>query len=82
MTPRSPAPIVAIVLLLLPVLYMGSYLALVEPPSHFRGGSHRMRMYGKQYHYRCFNATSQQVFWPLQRIDEQLRPRSDWADRL
>lgn len=66
--PQSRAPvIVAIVLLLLPVMYVGSYLAMVVPaglndPFEFPGGQ--------------FCATA---FWPLEQFDRKLRPEH-WGD--
>jgi hypothetical protein len=69
---RSAAPIVAALLLLLPVLYIGSYLALVAPN---KGGV--LIMGGRKYvryPYRYFKETSARVFYPLERIDRKLRP--------
>jgi hypothetical protein len=57
---RAPL-IVAVILLLLPVLYVGSYLALYSPaPDQYGSGS------GYRRHPR--------IFWPLETIDRMIRP--------
>jgi hypothetical protein len=64
--------IVAIVLSLLPVLYVGSYLALVKP-----GGMH---LPGFVFtHYRYGHRISERAFWPLEQIDRKVRP-SVWSE--
>ena len=75
MTTR-PAPIIAVVLLLLPVLYVGSYLALVVPGEsrsvieRFDGG-----IRGYQCSYRLNSRLFlPKVFYPLEQIDRRLRP--------
>jgi hypothetical protein len=67
-----PAPIIAAVLLLLPVLYVGSYLALVVPErgGRLRGGSGLFY----RHPYRAGGARSSAAFWPLEQIDRRLRP--------
>ena len=78
--PRSFAPIIAAVLMILPlVLYVGSYLALVEP-----GPGFIVTMNGKQVYsgpYRKGEEWSDRVFWPLEQIDRRLRPAA-WEPRL
>ena len=74
---ESRAPlIVAIVLLLLPVLYVGSYLALVTPcvrivlnPRIMEGGS--IHVYEN---YRVDGSIPPLLFWPLEQIDRKVRP--------
>jgi hypothetical protein len=66
--PRSFAPIIAAVLLLLPVLYMGSYLVLVKPGPRFGWGS---AIYPT---YRVADGFCTRLFWPLEQIDRKLRP--------
>lgn len=73
--PQSRAPlIVAIVLLLLPVLYVGSYLALVVPQSTLvlrrKGPSGRNVVYP----YRIRSHWLATGFWPLEQIDRKVRP--------
>jgi hypothetical protein len=64
MTNRAPL-ILAITLLLLPVLYVGSYLALVRP------GLPNPRT-GSNYRYGGFVASY--FYWPLEQIDRGVRP--------
>ena len=70
---RAPL-ILAIVLLLLPVLYMGSYFALVVPVGIF-GETGMGWYYG---HYRL-SRKFEHIFWPLEQIDRQVRPGA-WFD--
>ena len=76
---RTPL-ILAIVLLLLQVLYVGSYLALVEPKGRLvlkrtLIGNARF-LNGRVEHYRAGGEWSPVVFWPLEQIDQKLRPRA------
>ena len=69
------APLVAVFLfLLLPTLYLGSYLLLVEPQgiyySVFSGGAKTLYC----DHYRWQNDSCERIFWPLERIDRKIRP--------
>ena len=67
--PQSRAPlIVAIVLLLLPVLYVGSYLAMVTPG----GGSVSDIRWPAHYRYSEYQAAV--IYWPLEQIDRRMRP--------
>ena len=59
----SAAPIIVALLLLLPVLYLGSYLTPVVP--------------GAAMPYRGIEA-ARIFFWPLEQIDRRVRPQS-WA---
>jgi hypothetical protein len=58
---RHTAPIIAAILLLLPI-YMGSYFA-VAPRSAFLPASPIYRSIGA-------------IYWPLEQIDRRLRPES------
>jgi len=72
---RSAAPIIAAVLLLLPVLYVGSYLALVRPPGVFAVRVNKGIMTGSYFEcYRCGGEVTGRVFWPLEQIDRRVRP--------
>lgn len=73
---ESRAPlIVAIVLLLLPVLYVGSYLALVRPYCVVTGYEQTGRyMNVDAIHYRWGGERAAAVFWPLEQIDRKMRP--------
>lgn len=57
--------ILAVLLLLLPLLYVGSYLAVVFPCDD----AHDC--------YRLNAARLVYVYWPLEQLDRRLRPR-DW----
>jgi hypothetical protein len=73
-------------LLLLPVLYVGSYLALVVPAGQFVPDQTTFCTYtsrtsqlggmGRLESYRI--AKCQRFFWPLERVDQRLRPKA-WA---
>ncbi|WP_254509811.1 hypothetical protein [Anatilimnocola floriformis] len=78
---ESRAPlIVAIVLLVLPVLYVGSYLALVVPggfsPVTPIKGSKKIAFQNpcEIAHFRCGVHRAALFFWPLEQIDRKLRP--------
>lgn len=65
---RLAAPILAAILLLLPLLYVGSYFALVKPGEHLGWGS---ALYAP---YRCGGDVAVRLFWPLEQIDRRVRP--------
>jgi len=69
---RSPAPIIAAVLLLLPVLYVGSYLALKRP---------RTLVDPYWQPYRLGGAWAERVYWPLEQIDHRLHTGA-WKKEL
>jgi hypothetical protein len=75
---ESRAPlIVVIVLLLLPVLYVGTYFALVVPGSALipvTGSSGESGFLVR--HYRWGGDSAERVFWPLEQIDRKLRPKA------
>ena len=79
--PRSFAPIIAAVLLLLPLLYVGSYLAMVVPKGIVVSAPTNAGYF--VYHYRGHGefgertAWPARLFWPLEQIDRRLRPQ-DW----
>ncbi|WP_254508203.1 hypothetical protein [Anatilimnocola floriformis] len=71
---ESRAPlIVAIVLLLLPVLYVGSYFALVVPGGTPLAGSTGGGITFIE-HYRWQSEFCSRLFWPLEQIDRKVRP--------
>jgi hypothetical protein len=73
-----PAPIIAAVLLLLPVLYVGSYLALVHPEPRIV----RLRFAQPSIiHYRIDSAWPARFFWPLEQFDRKVRPGA-WKSPL
>ena len=69
---RSTAPIIAAVLLLVPVLYVGSYFALVVPQGIYPVGD----PFAPTMYYRFGNGIAQRLYWPLERIDRRLRPKA------
>jgi hypothetical protein len=58
---KHAGSIIAAVLLLLPVLYVGSYLLLVIP--------------GAAMPYRGIEA-ARTLYWPVEQVDRRLRPRA------
>lgn len=80
--PHSRAPLIfAIALLLLPLLYVGSYFVLVLP----QGKLLSTPVIGTQFpvpfttyrtHYRWGHKLPTTIFWPLEQTDRNLRPRA------
>ena len=72
-------PVVAIVLLLLLVLYIGNYLALVKPYHRkvWTNITGELRFYFDNY--RWGGVYAEVVFSPLEQIDRKVRP-SAWPD--
>ena len=72
--------IVAIVLLLLPVLYLGSYFALVTPSgSEIVHGYVGAMRYPKPY--RLAASWCERIFWPLELVHRSVRPGA-WDDEI
>jgi len=77
--------IVAIVLLLLPLLYVGSYLAMVFPNPYavrreFMGISPSETVISfERRNYRSCETACSCIFWPLEQIDRKVRPML-WKD--
>ena len=71
MNARAPL-ITAIVLLLLPLLYVATYFANVQPAEDF----------ALPYPYRWGGVWAARVYWPLEKTDRRLRPDSwgTWVD--
>jgi hypothetical protein len=74
---RAPL-ILAIVMLLLPVLYVGSYFVLVTPgrglPLYLSSIIESKSVVGHYTgNYRCQTLWADRVFWPLEQIDRKLR---------
>ena len=72
--------IVAIVLLLLPVLYVGSYFALVDPADRLINDARFYLKMAPMSDYRSGGNWESRVFWPIERIDRKLRPGT-WEPR-
>ena len=78
------APTVAIVLLLLPVLYVGSYLGMVDRKQRYLvpfvvGES---PWAGRTTSYRRWGWICESVYWPLEQIDRRMRPGAWEAEVL
>jgi hypothetical protein len=79
---KHAAPIVAAILLLLPVLYVGSYLALVVPGGIAERGTGRFSgVISFDKHYRFANTEAKFIYWPLEQIDRKVRPGA-WEPTL
>jgi hypothetical protein len=72
---KHAAPIIAAILLLLPVLYVGSYLALVVPTGIPIQDKISAEWVATSY-YRVGGTSSARFFWPLEQIDRRVRPNS------
>jgi hypothetical protein len=68
--------VLAIGLLLLPLLYVGSYLSLVQPTGRRIYDRSGMRVAS----YRIDNPMPGKIYWPLERIDRKVRPK-DWSQQ-
>jgi hypothetical protein len=86
---RAPL-ITATVLLLLPVLYVGSYLTLVVPASQpvligvyqDQKTSEVIAEEWMDSHYRWGHRIAGLIFWPLEQIDRRVRPGAWEPERL
>jgi hypothetical protein len=81
MQTRRIAPIIAAILLLLPVLYVGSYLTLIIPGGVMCEPGPEVKCQGRGPYffrkiYRVGDQRSEWFFWPLEQIDRRLRPDS------
>jgi hypothetical protein len=84
---RHAAPIIATILLLLPLLYVGSYLPLVSPAGQLSAGSLRARVFSLPRgilvsNYRAFPIVAPRFFWPLEWVDRKVRPGFWSASKL
>lgn len=84
--PRSSAaPIFAAILLLLPVLYIGSYFALVIPAGKLPKSTIAASLFASPQgiiqvsHYRLMPAFAARFYWPLEQLDRKLRPKA-WRE--
>lgn len=80
---KHAGPIISAVLLLLPVLYIGSYFAIVVPSvQKYVTGRKKLRVGNSQtvtrrlYQYRCGGDWAERFFWPLEHIDRNVRPEA------
>ena len=71
---ESRAPLIfTIMLLFLPVLYVGSYLLLVLPQGRMVMET-KPNIHFKIYQYRLGGELPHHFYWPLQQIDRMVRP--------
>jgi hypothetical protein len=79
--PQSRALLIFVsVLLLLPVLYVGSYIALANHLRHewyTRGSGDQ---WARTRNYRVGGRRVEQFYWPLEQVDRKLRPHA-WSSR-
>ena len=74
---RTFAPLlIAILFLVLPLLYLGSYFALVVP----RGIYCFEIPNARRVHYRRYDSVAKVAYWPAEQIDRRVRPR-EWEPR-
>lgn len=71
---KHAAPIIAVVLLLLSLLYVGSYLALLKPPPK----TYQDLLGRRDSSYRYGGRFVECIFWPLEQADRRIRPDA-WA---
>lgn len=76
---KHAVPIIAAILLLLPLLYVGSYFALLRPPQILLVPAHPETQIHHYAQYRLGGKVAEQFFWPLEQIDRKVRPES-WGD--
>jgi hypothetical protein len=83
---KHAAPIIVALLLILPVLYLGSYCALVVPGGIYPTlhaykdpGRVNQVIIDSQVYYRSGGSFSAHFFWPLEQIDRKMRPHA-WVD--
>jgi len=81
MTNRTPQILASVLLLLM--LYVGSYLALVVPESENYWNWTRLRTSPvvRLPLYRFGGELSERVFWPLEQIDRMVRSHAWHPDR-
>ncbi|WP_254507521.1 hypothetical protein [Anatilimnocola floriformis] len=70
---ESRASLVVTIVLLLPALYVGSYLALVEPNPK---GIPYWGLNSGSGHYGYRGALVDRFFWPLEQVDRMVRPKA------
>jgi hypothetical protein len=72
---RSPVLPIAIILLLLPILYVSSYLALVVRQPMVAVSLTYPTQYSADF-YRWGGDTAETFFYPLEQIDRRLQPHA------
>jgi hypothetical protein len=69
-------PLIVAIALLLPVAYVGSYFALVIPRGRVISYNDGRWNIPVILHYRALPAQAAVLYWPLERIDRKLRPKT------
>lgn len=78
--PQSRAPLSIAIVLLLLLLYVGSYLVLVTPSGYTITTGYVGKIRWPK-HYRVAESWCEKAFWPLEQLDRQVRP-SAWTDHM
>ncbi|QDU30819.1 hypothetical protein ETAA8_59680 [Anatilimnocola aggregata] len=75
-TTRTAAPILVAILMILQVLYVGSYLVMVDP--YLGGRSFAVESDGVRCQDGYWNGGdwAWRLFWPLEQIDRKVRPEA------
>jgi hypothetical protein len=68
----SLAPALIAVALFVPIAYVGSYLAMVQPDGVV---AQNHRGWYDVYYYRFGGEASETIFWPLESLDRKSRPK-------
>jgi hypothetical protein len=77
---KNVGPIIAVIVLLLPILYVASYWVLVVPSGAFIADPASPYSYeqrsgdGYMKSYCTANEFCERFFWPLEQADRKLRP--------
>lgn len=80
-TRSSSAPVIAAILLLLPLLYVGSFYLLLRPherPDGYRTYDVPLLHYVEEETAYDVGSWLSTVYWPMMRMDKALRPDSWW----
>jgi hypothetical protein len=71
---KHAAPIIAVIALLMRMMYVGGYLALVQPPICLVVTSSGNAGIYVVAHYRLGGEQARRFFWRLEQIDRKVRP--------
>ena len=74
MPSRVPLVVAILALLLVPVLYVGSYFALLIPTHLIFSPSPGPARMLVTAHYRYGGQSTERLYWPLEQIDRRARP--------
>jgi hypothetical protein len=71
---RAPLIVASIALVVMLLLYVGSYLVLVTPKGYWLSAPRPDGLHGFPVHYWWIDPRAGVVFWPLEQIDRRVRP--------